>query len=192
MEKKQSLINYFIQSLLAAWALIKLDPRAMDYFDKSADSFWKSFWAIILVAPIFFLSLNISYDLAVAQGHQISFAAHVIEFLLRLPLVAVVMVFFTKFLRIDAHYSDMIIAFNWLWVISNYIILPLSMLISREILPPEVTTLVVMAVAVYLELYVTWFMFKKSLKISGWLAFGVMAFKALFSLTMMQVIIKVF
>ncbi len=192
MEPKTSLINYFSRSLSGAWQLIKLNPRAMDYFDKSADGFWKSFWAIILVAPVFFLGLGVSFDAAVEQGHQVSFTAHVVEFLLRLPLIALVMVYFTKFLKIDAHYSEMIVAFNWLWVLSNYIILPLSMLISTGIIPIEVGTLLVVVVAVYLELYVTWFLFKQSLKISGWLAFGVMIFKALFTLSVMQVIIRIF
>ncbi len=192
MEPRTSLINYFSRSLAGAWQLIKLNPRAMDYFDKSADGFWKSFWAIILVAPVFFLGLGVSFDAAVEQGHQVSFTAHVVEFLLRLPLIALVMVYFTKFLKIDAHYSEMIVAFNWLWVLSNYIILPLSMLISTGIIPIEVGTLLVVVVAVYLELYVTWFLFKQSLKISGWLAFGVMIFKALFTLSVMQVIIRIF
>lgn len=192
MEKRNSLINYFGQSLAGAWEFIKLNPRAMDYFDTSAEAFWKSFWAIALVAPLFFFGLNVSYDLAVEQGHDISLAAHIIEFLLRLPLIALVMIFFTKFLKIDAYYSNMIISFNWLWVLANYIILPISMLISLGILPLEAGTLAVMAVAIYLELYVTWFLFKQTLRISGWLAFGVMIFKALFTLSVMQVIIRVF
>jgi len=192
MERKPPLINYFIGSLTGAWQLIKLNPQAMDYFDKSADGFWKSFWAIILVAPLFFLGLNISYEPAVAEGHQVSLMAHIVEFFLRLPLIALVMAYFTKFLKIDTHYSDMIIASNWLWVVANYIILSLSILISLEILPIQAGTLLVVAVAVYLELYVIWFLFKQSLQISGWLAFGVMVFKALFTLSVMQVIIRIF
>ncbi len=192
MEKSDSIFNYIGRSLAGAWQLIKLNPRAMDYFDISADGFWKSFWAIILVAPLFFLGLNVSYDMAVEQGHQISLAAHIIEFLLRLPLIALVMVFFTRFLRIDAHYSDMIIAFNWFWVVANYIILPISMLISLGVLPLKAGTLGVVVVAIYLELYVTWFLFRQSLRISGWLAFGIMVFKALFTLSVMQVIIRIF
>lgn len=192
MEKRSSLINHFIQQLTGAFEFIKLNPRAMDHFDTSAEAFWKSFWAIALVAPVFFLGMSISFDLAVEQGHEISMSAHIIEFLCRLPLIALVMIFFTKFLKIDSYYVNMIIAFNWLWVIANYIILPISMLISLEVLPLEAGALGVMAVAIYLELYVTWFLFKKTLKISGWLAFGVMVFKALFTLSVMQVIIRVF
>lgn len=192
MEKNNSIINHFFGQLNGAWQFIKLNPRAMDYFDTSAEAFWKSFWAIALVAPIFFLGLNVGPDQVVIEGVEISKTARIIEYLLRLPLIALVMIFFTKFLKIDSYYSNMIIAFNWLWVLANYIILPISMLIATEILPLKAATLVVMMVAVYLELYVTWFLFRQSLKISGWLAFGVMVFKALFTLSIFQVIIRIF
>lgn len=192
MEQRKSLINHFIQSISGAWEFVKLNPRAMDHFDTSAEAFWKSFWAILLVAPLFLLGLNVSFDQAVEHGHQVSLAAHIIEFLLRLPLIAVVMIFFTRFLRIDTYYTNMIIAFNWLWVIANYIILPISMLITMGVVPLQVGTLGLMAVAIYLELYVTWFLFKQSLQISGWLAFGVVVFKALFTLSVMQLVIRIF
>jgi len=192
MEKRESLINHIVQSLAGAWEFIKLNPRAMDCFDTSAEAFWKSFWAIALVAPLFFLGLMASPDQVVIEGYEISVAARIIEFFLRLPLIALVMIFFTKFLKIDTYYSNMIIAFNWLWVLANYIILPISIVISMGVIPLEVGTLGVMAVAIYLEFYVTWFLFKRSLKISGWLAFGVMVFKALFTLSIFQIIIRFF
>lgn len=191
MKKSNSLLNYFTQSLNGAWQFIKLNPRAMEYFDTSAESFWKSFWAIALLAPVFFIGLILNPETVSIEDYEITAVARTVEFLLKLPLIAVVMILFTKFLKIDAYYSNMIIAFNWLWVISNYIILPLSILINLGILPVS-AGIIVMAMVVYLELYVTWFMFRQSLKISGWLAFGVMVFKLLFTLSVMQFIIRVF
>ncbi len=190
MEEKNSIVNHIMRQLSGAWEFIKLNPRAMEYFDVSAEAFWKSFWAIALVAPVFFLGLNVSPDLVVVEGVEISKTSRIIEYFLRLPLIALVMIFFTRFLKIDAYYSNMIIAFNWLWVLANYIILPISILISKELLPLEAGALVVMAVAIYLELYVTWFLFRQSLRISGWLAFGVMVFKALFTLTVFQIVVR--
>lgn len=163
----------------------------MEYFDTSAEAFWKSFWAIALLAPVFFIGLSFNPETVEVEGFVISPTARTIEFFLRLPLLALVMVYFTKFLKIDAYYSNMIIAFNWLWVVANYIILPLSILINLGILPAA-AGIIVMAVMLYLELYVTWFMFRQSLKIGGWLAFGVMVFKLLFTLSVMQLIIRVF
>lgn len=189
---KTSLSAYIIQSLTGAWQLIKLNPRAMDYFDTSAESYWKSFWAIIVVAPVFFLSLNLNFGPAVEAGHQVSFLAHVLNYLLQLPLMALVMIFFTRFLRIEANYAPMIIAYNWLWVVSNYIILPLSLLLSLDIIPVRVGGVIIAVVALYLELMVAWFMFKHALKISTWLAIGVTLFESLFSITVMQVLIRFF
>ena len=191
MEKSKSIFNYFTQSLMGAWEFIKLNPRAMDYFDTSAEAFWKSFWAIALLAPIFFLGLSINPETVEVEGYVISPAARTVEFFLRLPLIALVMVFFTKFLKIDTYYSNMVIAINWLWVVANYIILPLSILINLGVLP-SIAGVMVLAIVVYLEFYVSWFMIKQSLKVSGWLAFGVLIFKALFTLSVMQLIIRVF
>ncbi|PHZ86637.1 hypothetical protein [Paremcibacter congregatus] len=188
--EKQNLISYIGQSLAGAWQLVRLNPRAMDYFDTSAEGFWKSFWAIPVVAPIFFLSLQINFEPAVEQGHQVSLMAHFLNYLLQLPLVAIVMIFFTRFLRIEANYAAMIVAYNWLWALLNYIILPLSLLLTKDIVSVQVGGMIIAAAAIYLELFVAWFMFKQALKISTWLAIGVTAFESLFSLTVMQLLIR--
>ncbi len=192
MTKKDSLIAYFIRSLTGAWLLVKLDARGMTYFDNSADGFWKSFWAILLSAPMFFIWLNTSYEMAVEQGYQGPIEANIIGFVLGLPLFALVMVFFTKFLKIDAHYSTMIIAYNWLSVVVYYLTMPLDLLMRTGLLPQQIGTLVTMAAIFYLQLYVTWFMFKHALRISGWLAVGVLAFEFLFSLSVMMVLVRLF
>lgn len=192
-----SLVAYIIQSLAAAWELIKLNPRAMAQFDTSADSYWKSFWAIIVVAPVFLISLNVNVDLGLTEAEmqqipKVSLLAQVISYVFQLPLVAMVMIFFTRFLKIDANYVPMIIAYNWLWVLINYIILPLTLLLSMGIIPLKVGGVLIAALAFYLELYVAWFMFKQALKISGWLAVGVTLFESLLSLTFVQIVIRVF
>ena len=69
MEKNEiSLVDHISLSLNGAWQFIKLNPKAMDHFDISSDGFWKSFWAIALVAPIFLLGLKFSPTLPPDQG----------------------------------------------------------------------------------------------------------------------------
>lgn len=48
------------------------------------------------------------------------------------------------------------------------------------------------AAAIYLMVYVTWFMIKQSLQISGWLAVGVLVFQGMFTLSVMLIIIRIF
>lgn len=192
MTQKESLINHFARSLAGAWQLVKLNPRAMDYFDKSADGFWKSFWAIILVAPLFFMWVNISYEQAVEQGYSGPVEANILAYIVGLPLFALVMVFFTRFLKIDTHYTPMIIAYNWLSVIIYYITMPIDLLMRVGLLPEKAAMLVTFAAIFYLQIYVTWFTFKQSLRISGGLAIGVLAFEFLFSLSVMVLLLQLF
>lgn len=190
MEKQMSLLNYFAQSLNAAWQLAKLNPRAMDYFDKSAEGFWKSFWAIILAAPLFVVWVNFSYEKAVEQGYAGPIEANVVAFIVGLPLFALVMVLFTRFLKIDANYVPMVIAYNWLSVIIYYATMPIDLLMRVGIVPQNIGITLTFAIIFYLQIYVTWFMFKHSLKISGALAIGVLVFEFLFSLTIMTVLLR--
>jgi len=192
MQQGKSLIAYFIQSIIGAWELVKLNPRAMAYFDISAEGFWRSFWAIPLASPLFFLWVKISYAKAVALGYSGPIEANILAFIIGLPLFALVMVLFTRFLRIDAHYSSMIIAYNWLSVVTYYITMPLDLLMRLGPLPLNIAVLITIAVIFYLQVYVTWFMFKQSLRISGALAIGVLSFEFLFSLSVMAVLLRVF
>ncbi|NOZ42056.1 MAG: hypothetical protein GXP02_02655 [Alphaproteobacteria bacterium] len=192
MKKQESLINHFIRSIIGAWQLVKLNPRAMDYFDKSAEGFWKSFWAIPLVAPLFFLWVKVSYVKAVELGYRGPIEANVLTFIVGLPLFALVMVLFTRFLKIDTHYSSMVIAYNWLSVVIYFITLPLDLLMRIGPMPINIAVLLTVAVIFYLRIYVTWFMFKQSLQVSSALAIGVLVFEFLFQLSVMAVFLRLF
>ena len=63
-------------------------------------------------------------------------------------------------------------------------------MISLKILSLETGQLIVGVLAFYLQMYVGWFIYKHTLKISGWLAFGITAFELLFNLTILQIILK--
>lgn len=192
MENQKSLISHFIQSVTGAWQLVMLNPRATDYFDISSEGFWKSFWAIPLATPLFFIWVRISFNQAAEQGYGGPIEANILAFIIGLPLFALVMVFFTRFLKVDSHYSTMIIAYNWLSVVTYYITMPLDLLMRFGPLPQNISVLITIAVIFYLQVYVTWFMFKQSLRISGVLAIGVLVFEFLFSLSVMAVLLRLF
>jgi hypothetical protein len=178
-EKQISLPNYIIYSLSAAWKLVQINPRAMEYFDLTSDGFWKSFWAIALIIPVFVL--NIFYT----QGAEVPqpLFSSAIYYITALPLTAFVMYHFTKFMKIDEHYASMVIAYNWLSVVAFNIIEILTLLLITMIPTSTMVAPVIIAIRIYLGGYVGWFMFKKSLRISGGLAFGVLIFEVVFVYT---------
>ena len=172
---------------MAAWGMIKINPKAMDYFDLSSDGFWKSFWAIAVMLPVFILSIIYG---AQAEG-RLPVATEVIFFFITLPLTAVVMYYFTRFMKIGTNYPSMIIASNWITAI-NYNILVVAGLIMNLLAPENKMSLIVIyLLSFYFGVYVVWFMYKTSLKISGFLAAGVLLFDILFSWSARVMLLKV-
>ncbi|HRW29171.1 MAG: hypothetical protein KDF58_11215 [Alphaproteobacteria bacterium] len=167
--------------------MIKINPKAMDYFDLSSDGFWKSFWAIAVMLPVFILSIIYG---AQAEG-RLPVATEVIFFFITLPLTAVVMYYFTRFMKIGTNYPSMIIASNWITAI-NYNILVVAGLIMNLLAPENKMSLIVIyLLSFYFGVYVVWFMYKTSLKISGFLAAGVLLFDILFSWSARVMLLKV-
>jgi hypothetical protein len=117
-------------------------------------------------------------EMAEQAGVSGTFWPSLISYLIHLPFTAFIMVYFTRYMKIDANYAPMIIAYNWSTVIVYLVSLPMALIISRGLIAQEVGVLVMLLIAGYLYLY-RWFIFRESLKISGWLAFGVLLFQQL-------------
>lgn len=178
-EKPLSLPNYILYSLSAAWKLVKVDPKAMDYFDLSSDGFWKSFWAVALIIPVFILNLVYTSDAGVSQP----IVSSLIYLVTALPVTAIVMYYFTKFLNISDHYASMIISYNWLSALTFNIVVIVTLLIITVLPSSQMAGIVIIMVRFYFGGYVAWFMYAKSLRISGWLAVGVLIFEVVFNYT---------
>lgn len=176
-QKPISLPAYIYYSLSAAWKLIQGNPRSMDYFDLSSDGFWKSFWAIALIIPIFMIKLLNDSDKGMMQPY-VSILIYVIT---ALPVTAIVMHYFTRFMKIGDNYSSMIIAYNWLSALNVNIVMIMSMLLLQFLPESQMVGFINLILSFYFKIYVVWFMFKISLQISGWLAIGVIIFESIFN-----------
>lgn len=185
-EKRISLPNYIFYSLAAAWKLVQANPQSMDYFDLSSEGFWKSFWAVVLIVPVIIFFYIYSQG---AEGPQ-PFLSSVIFYITVLPLTAVIMYYFTRFMRLSEHYSSMVIAHNWLYLLATYIVEMLTLLLVMLIPDSEMIAIIIIVLNFYLFGYVVWCMFKQSLHISGWLAFGVLIFQAVFIATYRAVLLR--
>ena len=176
-QKQISLPNYIFYSLSAAWKLVQGNPKAMDYFDLSSDGFWKSFWAIGLIIPIFLFKVFRDSGVGVQQP----FASSIVYLVTALPITAVVMYYFTRFMKIEKNYISMVIAYNWLSAISVNVILIVGLLFTILLPESQMTAVADIIIWFYFTVYVAWFMFRQSLQISSWLAIGVLIFESLFN-----------
>ena len=155
-QKPISLPAYIYYSLVAAWKLVQGNSRAMEYFDLSSDGFWKSFWAIALIIPIFAIKLIGDSNAGLAQPY-LSISIYVIT---ALPVTAIVMHYFTRWMSIGEHYASMVIAYNWLNALTVNIVMIISMLLLQLFPEAQMVGIINMILSFYFKVYVVWLMFK--------------------------------
>jgi hypothetical protein len=123
-------------ALYGAWRLARLDARGMDYFDRSVEGFWKSFFAAILVAPGYLLT--VVWELGAVETTADSLSVFLTQSLiygiiwLAFPLV---MFYVTKQIGRGERYIGFIVALNWAAVIQMLVTLPVVVLAMLEALP---------------------------------------------------------
>ena len=167
-DNKISLPNYILKSMSGTLKLLQMKPQSMEYFDLSLDGFWKSFWALAVMAPAFLIEFIYGAQADVSQ-----------------PLT-------TKFMKINTNYMPMVIAYNWLNAVTYNILIIAGLILNLLAPESQVTGVILLMFSVYFGLYVVWYTLKVSLAISTFLAVGVLLFVNIFNAVLQVLILKVF
>jgi hypothetical protein len=97
-----------------AWRLARGDVGGMAHFDFSAEGFWRSFWAVVIVAPGYAVLVA---DQHMRRGEPVPFwptvTAESLSYLLGWTIFPVVALFLTRFFGMSRRYVPMIVALNW-------------------------------------------------------------------------------
>jgi len=118
---------YVQRSIDAVVRLALRDTQAMSQLDLTADGFFRSFWAMIVAAPLFATTLSgwnyLLITIAIEAGHKfepselefgpLEFALSALMYLLLwfvFPFAALAVL---RFMRQTERFSALIIAFNW-------------------------------------------------------------------------------
>lgn len=192
-----TLLNYILNSLNGAWKLARAKPDSMQYFDLSSDGFWKSFWAIAVMVPAFILWVSFNLkggSQQIGDGVEISYPllSESIYLIVALPLTALVMAYFTKFMKISDNFASMVIAYNWVSAFIYIIMAAFTMILLSGVFGGQMSVVILMVLRFYFGFYVLWFTFKSSLQISGLLAAGVLIFVKLLDTTVQVLLYKMF
>jgi hypothetical protein len=107
------------RSLRAAWRLFLNDPRGIAGFDLSVSGFWRSFGAIVPMAPFYFVAFVVERQFRLADPEQEAFSDATF-FAAKAVIVAVdwvafpiVLALFARQLSIGRNYAAFIVARNW-------------------------------------------------------------------------------
>ena len=128
-----------VQSLTGAWRLFLDRPDAMRCFDVSTDGFWRSFYAIILIVPVYAL-IGLSEWTQILAEPDAAGTFQGNAFVINKALTAgfdwitlpIVLALAAPPLRINQTYAAFIVARNWGAVLSNAIaaIVPVMFLLG--------------------------------------------------------------
>lgn len=115
--------SYVLHALMTAFRVARFDNNAVDDFDQSVDGFFRSFFGIVLAAPLYSIAVmaqhRIAEELAEASGESlpvtgagfylIEWGAYVVNWI-ALP---VVMILITRLIGVAPRYVPFIVAYNW-------------------------------------------------------------------------------
>ncbi len=104
-------IRHYVEG---AWWLAKGDAGGMAHFDFSADGFWRSFWALAIVAPGYAVLVADQY----ARGRDPvafwpTFVAESLSYVLGWAAFPIVAIFLARFFDVAERYVPLIVALNW-------------------------------------------------------------------------------
>jgi hypothetical protein len=140
--------------LFGAWRLAHLDPRGMDYFDKTVEGFWRSFWAAGLSAPLVILILVLRYANARGDLDPLRFVlVETIGYAIMWTAYPLAAWYLLQALGRSNRYVGYIVAYNWANVIQIAVSVPIAALIATEALPSALLSVVWLGILAALLFY---------------------------------------
>jgi len=160
------------RSLYGAYRLARFDPRGGDFFNKTEDGFWRSFFAAVIVAPIYGVFLLARYATGDVSAPAFRFITiEIIAYVISWILYPVLMATVARYLDRENRYMEYIIAYNWAGVLQNALFLPIAMLQMTGGPAAEATKLLSLIALGYILAYV-WFISRTVLHIPALTAAG--------------------
>lgn len=164
-----------LAGLFGAYRLARLDVGGMDYFDKTLRGFWRSFYAGVLIAPMFFLLLLVDF---MAGEQTISavrfFTIQGVAFVIALFIFPLVMINVTDALDRTDKYLGYIVAYNWAQVWQNLVFISFVILAQGGVIPPSLAlplqVLILLAIMAY-----SWFVARTALDLTTGMAIAIVA-----------------
>ena len=162
-------------SLYGAYRLARFDARGMTYFETSLAGFWRSFYAAVIVAPVFAVLMVMRYAAGGGAVDGARFAAvEAIAYVIAWVAFPLVMVTLARRLDREERYLGYIVAYNWASVLQNGLYLPLVMLGMAGVIPAE-TVGPLSLIVLSLILVYGWFIAKVALDVGAGTAVALVA-----------------
>jgi len=176
------------RALSAAVKLIMHDDRGLSEFNNSTTGFWRSFSAIIFIAPLYLFIANIDWavgteDAPKNTGQFLS----MIRLGLQWAVWPLIMVFATRGLGLGHNFTRYVIVYNW----SNVILITVLSLPALFFLTGILSLQSAALLTLLLQLgafYIEWYLARMSLETTGLIAGAIVLGNFVLSIGIIRII----
>lgn len=166
-----------LRSLQGAWLLARRDVAGYRYFNLTIEGFWRSFAAVLFIAPVFFLIETLEFNALSAERAENGAAPDIAGFYLRRTVLLalswasfpLVMVLIARLFGVARGYVTFIIAFNWSSVLAEPMMMAPVLLYYMGLIGKTPTAGLSWVCFVLVVLY-RWFVARTALETSGLVA----------------------
>ncbi len=163
-EKQQkSWADEALSSIIGAFDLLMRDEQGMQKFNLSANGFWRSFGAILIIIPIYLFAASTDWS-AAAGGEPGDFSAirSLISLSIQWVVWPVVALYLLRALSVEKFYARYITVFNWTMVVAMIISAVPSIVIATGLAWPQAVVFLSFML-LFITLYFEWYITSKSL-----------------------------
>ncbi|MCH7936567.1 MAG: hypothetical protein IH994_05680 [Proteobacteria bacterium] len=180
-------LNEVFTSLYGAYRLARLDAGGLKFFDITDQGFWRSFFAAVLVAPLYLILLLIRHSNFPDPIPLFRFIAlEAIAYVIAWVAFPLLMASLTRLLERDEFYIRYIVAYNWAAVLQNLLYIPIAILAAAGVLSIAVSNTLGLIALALIVVY-TWFVTRTALEVAAGMAAGIVGLDF-----MLNVLINVF
>ena len=153
-------MNWFEEasrSLYASWLLLIRDTEGYRYFSQTEAGFWRSFSAIVIIAPLYLYAGTVQIQLPDEPVPESpSLAAALVGLVLQWIGWPLAMVPIARWLGLARSYARYIIAYNWSSVLVVAVVVPPLMLLDIGLIGAGFAALLAFVLSV-VALYYRWY-----------------------------------
>ena len=150
-----------------AWRLAKCDSSGLQFFDNTPQAFWRSFYAALIVAPVFAILVAIRLeDVAVTGGTLHLLAIETLSYIIGWFAFPLAMFYIAEQLDRSHCFLRYIAAYNWATVLQMGLFLVVTVIAHSGALPTTLAVLISLAATVAILAY-QWFIARIGLDITG-------------------------
>jgi hypothetical protein len=178
------------QSLFGSWLLLIRDTAGYRHFSHSEGGFWRSFSAIVIIAPLYLYAAMVQIELPndPAPAAVPSLTAAMAGLVLQWVGWPLAMMLIARVAGLAHAYARYIIAYNWSSVLVVVVLMPPLILLDLGLVGPGFAVMLSFAV-VLVSLYYRWYVALTAFETTGLVATALVLADVVLSLTINRLVV---